>query len=174
MYFFTLYLFMLTQSLLIFDFNTTSDLSAWSVVDDGVMGGISQGNFYLNAQGNAVYEGTVSLENNGGFSSVRYRFASKKISNFTKVVIRLKGDGKRYQFRIKIRTGDRHAYISYFETNGEWQTIEINMSAMYPTFRGRKLEMENYLVESLEEIAFLIANKKAQKFKLEIDQMYVK
>ncbi len=165
---------MFTQSLLIFDFNTTSDLSAWSVVDDGVMGGKSKGDFYLNSKGNAVYQGNVSLENNGGFSSVRYRFDPKKVTNFTKIVIQLRGDVKRYQFRIKTNTFDRHAYISYFETNGEWQAIEINLSTMYPTFRGRKLEMNNYPGEALEEIAFLIANKEAEKFKLEIDTIYLK
>ena len=39
----------------------------WQVIDDGVMGGRSKGNFAINEEGNAVFEGTVSLDNNGGF-----------------------------------------------------------------------------------------------------------
>ena len=84
-------------------------------------------------------------------------------------MIRLKGDGKRYQFRTKSNRYERHAYIYYFETTGNWQTIEIPLLKMYPTFRGRRLDIPNYPAEQLEQIAFLIANKKAESFELKID-----
>ena len=42
---------------------------------------------------------------------------------------------------------------------------------MYPTFRGRTLDMPDYPGETLAEIAFFIANKKAENFRLEIDQI---
>ena len=125
--------------MIIFNFDTDSNLSNWYVVDDGVMGGRSQGNFFLNDEGHGIFQGNVSLENNGGFSSVRYRFAPKAVEGYTTCVIRLKGDGKRYQFRLKSEVYDRHSYISYFETTGEWQSIEIPLAEMYPTFRGRRL-----------------------------------
>ena len=66
--------------MLLFDFSTESDLNNWQVVDDVVMGGRSDGQFSLNEQGHGVFEGRVSLENNGGFSSVRHRFESKSLS----------------------------------------------------------------------------------------------
>ena len=44
---------------------------------------------------------------------------------------------------------------------------------MYPAFRGRKLQMNNFSSESIQELAFLIGNKKAQNFKLEIDKIYL-
>ena len=153
------------------DFNSNSDLKDWRVVDDVVMGGRSDGALYLNEEGNAVFEGKVSLENNGGFSSIRYRFPEKKVSGYPKVKIRLRGDGKRYQFRVKPDQSDRHAYITYFQTTGEWQTVEITLSEMYPTFRGRQLDMPNYSGNKLSEIAFLIANKKAESFRLELDRI---
>jgi hypothetical protein len=155
----------------IVDFTPKSELRDWYVVDDVVMGGRSDGGLYLNEQGNAVFEGKVSLENNGGFSSIRHRFEQKQIADYSKVVIRLKGDGKRYQFRIKPSVYDRHAYISYFETTGDWQTVELPLDKMYPTFRGRSLDMPNFPGEVMEEIAFLIANKKNETFKLEIDRI---
>lgn len=80
---------------LIFDFNSNSDISAWRVVDDVVMGGESEGNFKLNENGNGVYFGEVSLENNGGFSSLRFRFNKKEISNYSKIILKIKGDGKK-------------------------------------------------------------------------------
>lgn len=153
----------------IFNFDRESNLQDWLVVDDVVMGGRSDGRFYLSEEGHGVFTGKVSLENNGGFSSVRYRFAPRKAEGFTKAVIRLRGDGKRYQFRVKADGYDRHSYISYFQTTGEWQTVEIPLAEMYPTFRGRTLRMPNYPGERLSEVAFLIANKQAESFKLEID-----
>ena len=45
---------------------------------------------------------------------------------------------------------------------------------MYPAFRGRKLAMDNFSSEIIEEIAILIGNKKEQQFMLEIDEIYLK
>jgi len=157
--------------MILFDFDKNADLNNWYVVDDGVMGGLSQGNFQLNEDGHGLYTGEVSLENNGGFSSLRYRFESKEISRFTKVKIHCKGDGKRYQFRTKIDFQDRHSYITYFETSGEWEVVELLLSDMKPAFRGRDLDMPNFPGKDLEEIAFLIGNKKEQRFELLIDKI---
>mgnify|MGYP001300270260 CR=1 FL=1 len=54
------------------NFTNSSDVSGWMVVDDIVMGGRSSGLFRLDKDGHGVFTGEVSLENNGGFSSVRY------------------------------------------------------------------------------------------------------
>ncbi len=161
----------INNSLLIFDFNKESDSTSWKIVDDKVMGGRSGGNFYINKEGFGVFEGHVSLENNGGFSSVRHNFESKKVEAYSKIIIRLRGDGKRYQLRLKSDKNDRHAYISYIMTTKDWQLIEISLSEMYPTFRGRKLDLSNYPGKNLEEVAFLIGNKVSENFKLEIDNI---
>ena len=162
-------IFIISNAMLIYDFDKNSKLNNWNIVDDIVMGGRSAGECYINDQGNAVFQGRVSLENNGGFSSFRHRFAQEKVDAYEKVQIRLKGDGKRYQFRVKSSKYDRHSYIYYFQTTGEWETIEVPLEEMYPTFRGRKLKMPNYPGNEMEELAFLIANKKAEDFRLEID-----
>lgn len=164
-------LFLLTSPnyMMIFDFEPGVDLKNWSVVDDVVMGGRSNGSFNLSEKGHGLFSGLVSLENNGGFSSVRYRFDQKDVSPYTNVVLRLKGDGKRFQFRVKSDQSERHSYIKYFETSGEWQTIEIPLTELYPTFRGMTLRIPNFPGLVMEEIAFLIANNEAESFRLEID-----
>ena len=142
----------------------------WRIVNDGVMGGISSSKA-INKDDKIIFTGNVSLENNGGFASLRHRFIKKKIADYKKVVIHLKGDGKRYQFRAKTNKEDQQAYISYIETTGEWQTIEIMLSALEPTFRGRKLNMPNFPAEELEEVGFMIGNKVNENFELVIDKI---
>lgn len=162
------------ESLLIFDFNPKSDLENWVIVDDDVMGGKSSGSFGLSPDGHGVFKGLISLENNGGFSSLRYNFERIQMENYTKIVLKIKGDGKKYQFRIKSDSGDYYSYVSTFATSGDWQEIEIPLKNMYPSFRGRKLDKPNFSGDHMEEIAFLIGNKKEEEFQLLIDKIELK
>ena len=45
---------------------------------------------------------------------------------------------------------------------------------MEPVFRGRKLELPNFAVDPIQEIRFLIGNKKAETFRLEINKIELK
>lgn len=166
-----LVLTMTMQTTTIFDFNKDSDVSQWKIVDDIVMGGRSSGFFNVNEQGHGVFKGRVSLENNGGFSSLHYRCNNIETASYTKVAIRLKGDGKSYQFRIKDALRHPYSYIAKFQTSGDWETIEISLGEMYPAFRGRTLELSNYTNNGIEEVAFLIGNKKEEHFQLIIDSI---
>ncbi|MGS0527822.1 CIA30 family protein [Zobellia nedashkovskayae] len=52
--------------------------------------------------------------------------------------------------------------------------MDFPLVDMYPTFRGRKLDIPNYDGNSIQEVAFLIGNKKAENFKLEIGSIVLK
>lgn len=157
----------------IFDFNTDSNINDWLILDDVVMGGKSSGSFSLNKDGHGVFEGKVSLENNGGFSSLRYRFNQKSIKDKTKLTIRVKGDAKKYQIRLKPKASNYYSYIYTFETSGDWEEIQIPLADMYPSFRGRRLDLPNFSANSIEELAFLIGNKQPEDFRLMIDRIAV-
>ena len=159
------------EPILIFDFDNSSSLRSWLVIDDGVMGGRSEGNLLMTEDGHAMYYGDVSLENNGGFSSLRHRFSTRELQGQKQLYIRLKGDGKKYQVRLKTDQRDYYSYINYFETTGEWQEVIIDLNSLYPSFRGRRLRGQNYPAEYLSEIGFLIGNKKAESFELLIDKI---
>ncbi len=161
----------ISTSLTIIDFNKNTSLIGWRVVDDVVMGGQSNGDFKINNEGHAVFSGTVSTANNGGFSSLRHRFDKLNVSKFKSIKIRVKGDGNKYQFRLKPNKFNQFSYTTYFQTTTEWETIEIKLTDLIPTFRGRILDMDNYEGKELEEIGFLIGNKKNQEFKLIIDRI---
>ena len=155
----------------IFDFNPDSSLEDWYVVNDGVMGGISRGNLKLDSAGHGVFSGKISLENNGGFSSIRYDCGRTDLDGHRYIVLKVKGDGQRYQFRVKSSREDYYSYISYFETTGEWQVLKLPLDSMYPVFRGRRLDMPDFGGNTLEEIGILIGNKEAKSFELRIDSI---
>jgi hypothetical protein len=155
----------------LFNFTQSSDISNWQILDDVVMGGRSNGNFKINENGHGEFSGDISLENNGGFSSLRYYFNTVKSKDYSKFVIKLKGDNKAYQFRVKDKQTNRYSYIYKFSTTNNWETIEIPFSEMYASFRGYRLDLPNYNGIQMEEIAILIGNKKEEQFKLLIDSI---
>ena len=158
----------------IFDFNKYSNIKDWRVINDGVMGGLSKGSFDLSSEGHAIFHGHVSTRNNGGFSSVRFSSLDVKASKKSKVILKIKGDGKKYQFRIKNNKENYYSYITTFQTSGDWEEIVIPIKNMFPSFRGRKLNQANFSHNTIEEVAFLIANKKEEDFKLTIDSIDLK
>jgi len=164
---------LLINSQLVFDFNDDANISDWRIVDDVVMGGRSNGQFKIDSDGNGVFSGDVSLENNGGFSSVRYQFEKINTTKDSKINIRLKGDGKEYQFRVKNKRNTYYSYITNFKTSGYWENIIINLKDLYPSFRGQTMNIPNFAGNSIEEIAFLIGNKKNESFTLVLDKIEI-
>ncbi len=90
----------------------------WEPVNDTVMGGRSHSNAGFNSSGQLCFHGQVSLENNGGFASVRTR-RRLNLDGFAGFRLRLAGDGKRYSFRIKTKKDGqlhRFSYEAVFDT----------------------------------------------------------
>ena len=132
------------SSRLIFDFrqpdNTLRDI--WGAVDDVVMGGVSQSGLTATAQG-ALFSGSVSTENSGGFASVRTRNFDPPLdlSNYSGIELRIRGDGKRYKFLLRDETRwDGVGYSSSFDTAADtWTTVRIPFNEFIPVFRARTL-----------------------------------
>ncbi len=159
------------QSTIVFDFGKNCRLTAWKVVDDVVMRGRSNGKFEMSDGGHGLFHGAVPLENNGGFSSIRYERKRMQVDQFSKFIIRLQSDGKHYQFRVKTNASDYYSYIFNFSTQPGWQVIEIPFNKMAPSFIGRQLDKPNYPGKTFEELGFLIGNKKNEDFRLMIDKI---
>jgi NADH dehydrogenase [ubiquinone] 1 alpha subcomplex assembly factor 1 len=155
----------------IFTFNKDVNLKDWVIVNDNVMGGVSKSKLIINKSGNGVFFGNISTAYNGGFASVRYNCKRKYINEYKSVVLRIKGDKKEYQLRLKSSVEDYHSYIYPFKTSGEWELITIPLNEMYASFRGRRLNMKNFNENYLEQIAILIGNKRNENFNLLIDSV---
>jgi NADH dehydrogenase [ubiquinone] 1 alpha subcomplex assembly factor 1 len=161
------------QTQIIFDFHPDARITSWQIVDDVVMGGRSSGRFALTADGHGEFSGRISLANNGGFSSVLYRFEAIALTPEASIKLRLKGDGKDYQFRVKHKRSDYYSYICTFATTGNWEEINLPLAEMYPSFRGRRLRQANFAHAGIEEVAILIANKRPEDFRLLIDKITI-
>ena len=127
----------------VFDFSLADfDLSAWGALDDVVMGGVSQGSFFKRAQW-AVFAGSVSTDNSGGFSSVRTKNFEPPfdLAGWRGMRLRVMGDGQRYKFILR-NSGDwdSPAYIYGFDTvPSEWVDVSVPFDEMVPTFRAKSV-----------------------------------
>lgn len=144
----------------------------WTIVNDGVMGGLSSSEIIKSDENTLIFTGLVSLENNGGFASVRYN-DNYKVNKDSKLKIKLIGDSKDYQIRIKPNRFTRYSYSKTIQTTKDVQTIIIPLSEFSAQFRGFSIDKENFNYNSLQEIGFLIGNKKSEKFRLEIIEIEI-
>lgn len=157
----------------IVDFSETSFPGGWEVQDDVVMGGRSRGSFAINGDGHAVFSGDVSLENNGGFSSVQYAFDPIDVSPYRTACLRVKGDGKSYQFLVEAERDARHYYVYEFQTGQNWQTIKVPLADMVAARRGDRLSIPNFPLQTMTMVRFLIGNNKAESFQLKIESIWL-
>jgi len=153
----------------IYTFSNQSNTQEWRIVNDGVMGGISNSSLFITQEGHGKFSGHVSLANNGGFASMQRNTNIELTKDLKFIILRVKGDGKRYEFRVKGNLSQYESYVQPFTTTGEWQNIRLEIQAFYPQFRGRKLSIPNFNFKSIEQMSFLIANKKEEDFELLID-----
>lgn len=144
------------------------EVDRWRSVNDGVMGGRSAGGMVQVTDG-LKFEGRLSLENNGGFSSVR-RLVEQNLSGQTHVRFEVRGDGREYQFRIRQSNRfDGVAWRSLFSAGSDWQIVEVPLDAFVPVFRGRVVRDAGPVIASeIQQVGFLLADGQAGKFELEI------
>ncbi len=164
----------MTEPKTIYNFSKSSKIDEWKIVDDEVMGGMSMGLIQISSEGDGVFSGHVSLENNGGFCLVRYDLERIEVEDYSSFEIRMKGDGKKYQFRCKSSDHQRHSYIYNFSSGKNWKVITIPFKKMEPYFRGDSLKMPNYHGDFLAQVAILIGNNKEENFSLELDYIKLK
>ena len=147
------------------------DVMPWRSINDGVMGGLSSGGMRLE-NGIAVFGGTLSLENNGGFSSIRSIPADHGLAGKNGLVLRVRGDGRTYGLRL--RTNDRFDGPSYQAAlptrNGEWTEVSIPFENFEAVFRGRTLPRHPKLApENIRTFGLIIADKQPGDFRLELE-----
>ena len=100
----------------------------WRPLNDGVMGGVSEGEVEMH-DSSITWQGQTRLENNGGFASLRSPWGQHNLSDLDRIVVKCRGTGG--PFKLTMETSQRwwmpYAYAS-FEPSTEWQEVIIEAS----------------------------------------------
>jgi len=158
--------------LTLFDFNSAKTSGQWYIVNDGVMGGVSQSKINLNADGTATFSGNLSGDNNGGFASIRSKIETQLEEDFQGVKIRLKGDGNTYSLRFRSNNRfDGYSYEAKVQTEkGEWKEFIVPFEDFSPTFRGYTLDKKPPLkAQNIKQMGIMVSDKQWGSFTMDID-----
>jgi len=156
---------------LLFDFASPAASREWQTVNDGVMGGVSEGKFKITNDNTLDFFGRLSLANNGGFASIRSRPRKLALEIGDAVVARIKGDGRDYSFNLYVpRPLTAFSYRASFQTTaGEWREVRIPLDKFVATSFGRIVQSAAPLNPGeITSVGFLLSDKKAGPFKLEV------
>jgi uncharacterized surface protein with fasciclin (FAS1) repeats len=145
----------------------------WFSVNDDVMGGISKGGFSWDPSGFGIFSGTLSLENRGGFSTIRSPAQELGLGGYDGLLLRVKGDGRSY--RVSAMTNDNRWEVNTWRTSfetmpGRWVEVRIPFADLVHTVMGRRVPGSGPLAaERIRSLSFMIADKNEKPFRLEVD-----
>lgn len=157
----------------IIDFQQSQELDNWVVVNDTVMGGRSSARLDIN-DSYLSFSGILSLENNGGFASIRRVRGGKTWLSDKPIQIQVKGDGRDYQLRFRTNgLGDTVSYVVSFKTKaGESSVLQFNQSDFMPQFRGRMVRDAPALdFANIEQVGLLLADGNPGEFMLLVERI---
>lgn len=169
-------LFMVTTPLaddnarVLFDFTRANAATEWQTVNDGVMGGVSEGEFKVTAK-TLKFFGTLSLENNGGFTSVRTKAKRLGLENGDALVARIRGDGREYSLNLYVdKPRMAFSYRTSVQTKQDrWIEVTVPLDTFEATSFGRVIKEAGPVnPKEVNAVGFLLGDKKAGSFELEV------
>lgn len=182
---------------LLTDFTDPARNARWSVVNDNVMGGRSDGRMAMTMtdldQGIMTLAGNINT-NGGGFTSVRMRidptmFTSEQdaavLPELRAVRLTVRGDAASLKRPFALRLEDnirRQRGINYrallpLDPNADpdqWQTIEIAVADMQPTWRGNRLNPNDWApldTAQLARLGIILSDVRDGPYRLEIERI---
>lgn len=154
------------------DFGLSKGGLDWMIVNDDVMGGLSESTITFN-KNSILFKGIISLRNNGGFASIRGPKDKFNLSQFTKVKIKFKSKGRDFAFRlatseIYFKPNYKHNFSS---ASQEWEIAELKLSDFREYTLG-KISGPNLSKQKMFNIirfGVMLNDKKEGPFEIEID-----
>lgn len=155
----------------VYDFANPDAADGWSVTNDTVMGGVSSGELAW-SDGVMVFTGELSLDNNGGFASIRSpRIDPQLVIDWANRVgprLRIDGDGRTWT--VEVRTDDDSGgWISSVATSPNGSTdAELPWSSFAPVtrFLDPRETQEPLDPSRIESLAFYLVDGNEGPFRL--------
>lgn len=148
------------------DLSRSEVVQTFRVINDVVMGGVSSSRL-SSTDGAMVFEGEVSLENNGGFASFRgpVRFPAESAA----LLLTVRGDGKHYKLTLKLDDSTSTAqYQAVFVAPRKWETLRFKPADFAASFRGRAVVAPSLRLVDVQYVGLLISDKQSGAFKIEL------
>jgi hypothetical protein len=162
---------------MVIDFGSADDTS-WIAVNDTVMGGVSEGDVDY-TDSSFIFEGTVSTDNNGGFTSVRSTTETWDLSGFDTITVHLSSAGQGFDLVMDDNDAwwdGEYRHPVTVDDDG-WTVVEINladfeyfdMSTGYPEASGERFRRpDRKNVVSMQFMSELFVDG---DFRLEVDRI---
>jgi len=162
--------------IVLFDFSRADAAKEWQTVNDGVMGGVSEGKFKITDKKTLEFFGNLSLENNGGFASVRTKDKNLSLEKGDTLVAKVRGDGRQYSLNLYLnRPLIAFSYRAMVETKkDEWIEVKVPLDKFEATSFGRVVKDAGAVdPKEVNGVGFLLSDKKAGPFKMEVEWIRV-
>ncbi len=160
----------------LFDFTGADAAKDWQAVNDGVMGGVSEGKFKITDKKTMEFFGTLSLKNNGGFASVRTKAKKLGLEMEDTLIARVRGDGREFSLNLYLNTQRiAFSYRAMVQTKkDEWIDVRVPLDKFEATWFGRVVKDAGAAKpEEVNALGFLLSDKKAGPFKMEVEWIKV-
>lgn len=156
----------------LYDFTQGSSIEQWRPVNDTVMGGRSRSTAQKAKSGSLRFTGIVSLDNNGGFASLRSFGPVHDLAAYDGLILRLRGDGQRYYFNLRNSQGFAapNFRLAFDTQSGQWSEVYIPFSQLQAVWRGQSYPYPvTFDPSRIVSMGILIADKQQGPFELEIE-----
>jgi NADH dehydrogenase [ubiquinone] 1 alpha subcomplex assembly factor 1 len=160
----------------LFDFTGADAAKEWQTINDGVMGGVSEGKCKISDKKTLEFFGTLSLENNGGFASVRSKAKKLGLEKGDVILVRVRGDGREYSMNLHVpRPLTAFSYRATVQTKKEeWIEVKLPLDKFVATSFGRVVRDAGPVdPKEINGLGFLLGDKKAGPFKMEVEWIKV-
>ncbi len=156
------------------DFDGT-DSGEWVIVNDGVMGGRSDGRLEI-ADSVMRFTGSV-VTAGGGFTSVRLRLDGTELGATTRVELRIRADQRVYGLTMEDDAQIGRRSVSHRVNfppvpppdDDGWATISIPYADLRPSVFGEPVEAPPFNPDQAREFGIIIADGIDGDFALDVD-----
>lgn len=159
---------------MIIDFSDDASIAPWQIVNDGVMGGLSQGTRFAQ-DGAMVFRGVINT-NGGGFSSLRRRMPAGALNNTAGLRLKVRSDGRDYKLTFRTSERWRGRSVSYQASIpatalGDWTDVTVPFSNMQTSVFGRTVRAAPFDPSDVREMGIILADGIDGPFMFEVKRL---
>ena len=159
----------------LFDFTSPDAATEWQTVNDGVMGGVSEGNSNYRRQDPGVLRHPVPGRQRW-FCVVRTKAKKLDLEKGDTLVAKVRGDGREYSLNLYVNKPlIAFSYRATVQTKkDEWIEIKVPLDKFEATSFGNLVKDAGPVNPTeVNALGFLLGDKKAGPFKLEVEWIQV-